>query len=103
MLSQIQFFGIKSAYLSYLTYFCRMEARAPLIRLAQDTLTYRRCAVTDTESKIGQMEDTRTEYRGALLWMKNVSGELDPDTYKQLEKFRKVVVGLTETILLKPK
>ncbi|GAU96549.1 hypothetical protein RvY_07979 [Ramazzottius varieornatus] len=68
----------------------RMEARAPLIRLAQDTLTYRRCAVTDTERKIEQMEDTRTEYRGALLWMKNVSEELDPDTYKRLERFRKV-------------
>ena len=24
------------------------------------------------------------------MWMKNVSTELDPDTYKQLEKFRKV-------------
>ncbi len=34
----------------------------------------------------------RTEYRGALLWMKNVSTELDPDTFRQLEKFRKVQV-----------
>ena len=24
------------------------------------------------------------------MWMKNISTELDPDTYKQLEKFRKV-------------
>lgn len=39
---------------------------------------------------INRMEAARTEYRGALLWMKNVSEELDPDTYKQLEKFRKV-------------
>jgi Arfaptin-like domain len=36
----------------------------------------------------------RTEYRGALLWMKNVSTELDPDTFRQLEKFRKVQVRL---------
>ena len=36
------------------------------------------------------MEKARTEYRGALMWMKNVSTELDPDTFKQLEKFRKV-------------
>ena len=36
------------------------------------------------------MEKSRTDYRGALMWMKNVSTELDPDTYKQLEKFRKV-------------
>ena len=32
------------------------------------------------------MEKVRTEYRGALMWMKNVSTELDPDTYKQLEQ-----------------
>ena len=36
------------------------------------------------------MEGARTEYRGALLWMKDQSTQLDPDTYKQLEKFRKV-------------
>ncbi|KAG1655885.1 Islet cell autoantigen 1 [Nymphon striatum] len=36
------------------------------------------------------METSRTSYRGALLWMKDVSQELDPDTYKRLEKFRKV-------------
>jgi hypothetical protein len=36
----------------------------------------------------------RTEYRGALLWMKNVSTELDPDTFRQLEKFRKVQVSV---------
>ncbi|OXB67500.1 hypothetical protein ASZ78_016722 [Callipepla squamata] len=35
------------------------------------------------------MEQYRTEYRGALLWMKDVSQELDPDLYKQMEKFRK--------------
>lgn len=36
------------------------------------------------------MEKCRNDYRGALLWMKNVSQELDPDTFKQLEKFRRV-------------
>ena len=29
------------------------------------------------------------------MWMKNVSQELDPDTYKQLEKFRKVFLELS--------
>jgi len=37
------------------------------------------------------MEKVRTEYRASLSWMKNVSQELDPDTYKQLERFRKVI------------
>lgn len=36
------------------------------------------------------METARTNYRGALMWMKNVSEELDPDMYKKLDKFRRV-------------
>lgn len=52
--------------------------------------TFRRRAIADTLLTISRMEKARTEYRGALLWMKDVSQELDPDTYKQLEKFRKV-------------
>ena len=36
------------------------------------------------------MEKCRNDYRGALLWMKDVSQQLDPDTFKQLEKFRRV-------------
>lgn len=32
------------------------------------------------------------EYRGALLWMNDVSKELDPEAYKQMERFRKVCV-----------
>ena len=43
---------------------------------------------------VDTMEKVRTEYRGALLWMRNVSTELDPDTFRQLEKFRKVQVDL---------
>lgn len=39
---------------------------------------------------VNEMEKCRNDYRGALLWMKNVSQELDPDTFKQLEKFRRV-------------
>lgn len=52
--------------------------------------TFRRRAIADTLLTVTRMEKARTEYRGALLWMKDVSQELDPDTYKQLEKFRKV-------------
>ena len=52
--------------------------------------TFRYRAISDTLLTINKMEGARTEYRGALLWMKKVSEELDPDMYKQLEKFRKV-------------
>ncbi|XP_061641172.1 islet cell autoantigen 1-like [Phyllopteryx taeniolatus] len=68
----------------------RMALCPPLKRLHQEVETFRRRAITDTLLTVGRMEKARTEYRGALLWMKDVSQELDPDTYKQLEKFRKV-------------
>lgn len=69
---------------------CRMALCTPLHRLHQEVETFRRRAIADTLLTVSRMEKARTEYRGALLWMKDVSQELDPDTYKQLEKFRKV-------------
>ncbi|XP_029924942.1 islet cell autoantigen 1-like isoform X1 [Myripristis murdjan] len=68
----------------------RLALCPPLHRLHQEVETFRRRAIADTLLTVGRMEKARTEYRGALLWMKDVSQELDPDTYKQLEKFRKV-------------
>ncbi|XP_039649329.1 islet cell autoantigen 1-like isoform X2 [Perca fluviatilis] len=68
----------------------RMALCPPLRRLHQEVETFRRRAIADTLLTVSRMEKARTEYRGALLWMKDVSQELDPDTYKQLEKFRKV-------------
>ncbi|XP_028248941.1 islet cell autoantigen 1-like isoform X1 [Parambassis ranga] len=68
----------------------RMALCPPLQRLHQEVETFRRRAIADTLLTVTRMEKARTEYRGALLWMKDVSQELDPDTYKQLEKFRKV-------------
>ncbi|KAM9835821.1 islet cell autoantigen 1-like [Aulostomus maculatus] len=68
----------------------RMALCPPLHRLHQEVETFRQRAIADTLLTISRMEKARTEYRGALLWMKDVSQELDPDTYKQLEKFRKV-------------
>ncbi|XP_068165219.1 islet cell autoantigen 1-like isoform X4 [Antennarius striatus] len=68
----------------------RMALRASLHRLHQEVETFRRRAIADTLLTVSRMEKARTEYRGALLWMKDASQELDPDTYKQLEKFRKV-------------
>jgi hypothetical protein len=46
--------------------------------------------VDDTQGTLRKMEKHRTEYRASLNWMKKVSQELDPDTNKQMEKFRKV-------------
>lgn len=77
----------------------RLALRGPLSRLYQEVETFRYRAISDTWLTVNRMEQSRTEYRGALLWMKDVSQELDPDTHKQMEKFRKVQtqVRLTKT------
>ncbi|PSN41802.1 Islet cell autoantigen 1 [Blattella germanica] len=68
----------------------RLTLRVPLLRLYQEVDTFRHRAIEDTMQNVYSMEKIRTEYRASLSWMKNVSQELDPDTYKQLERFRKV-------------
>ncbi|KAM6152451.1 islet cell autoantigen 1-like protein isoform 1-T1 [Erethizon dorsatum] len=70
----------------------RLALCTPLSRLKQEVATFSQRAVSDTLMTINQMEQARTEYRGALLWMKDVSQELDPDTLKHMEKFRKVQI-----------
>ena len=60
------------------------------MRLYSEVDTFRNRAIEDTLATVQRMEQARTEYRGALLWMKDGSNNLDPDTSKQLEKFRKV-------------
>lgn len=76
---------------------CRLALRGPLGRLYQEVETFRYRAISDTWLTVNRMEQSRTEYRGALLWMKDVSQELDPDTHKQMEKFRKVSLTLEVT------
>lgn len=68
----------------------RLSLRMPLVRLYQEIDTFQFRAITDTLQTVDKMEKARTAYRGALMWMKDVSHQLDPDTCKQLEKFRKV-------------
>ncbi|KAM8933870.1 islet cell autoantigen 1-like protein [Pelodytes ibericus] len=75
----------------------RLAICTPLSRLEQEMATFSGRAVSDTLLTINRMETARTEYRGALLWMKDVSQELDPDTYKQMEKFRKVQIQVRNT------
>nr|KAF7426875.1 hypothetical protein H0235_006569 [Vespula pensylvanica] len=68
----------------------RLALRVPLGRLYQEVETFRQRAIEDTLQNVQSMEKARTEYRAALSWMKNISQELDPDTSKQLERFRRV-------------
>ncbi|XP_056300195.1 islet cell autoantigen 1 [Pseudoliparis swirei] len=75
----------------------RLALRNPLCRLYQEVETFRYRAISDTWLTVNRMEQSRTEYRGALLWMKDVSHELDPDTHKQMDKFRKVQAQVRTT------
>ena len=68
----------------------RLGIRTPLQRLQQEVETFRQRAIADCSVTLQRMEKARTEYRAALLWMKDISENLDPDTHKQLEKFRTV-------------
>lgn len=63
--------------------------RPSLLRLLQEVETFRGRAVIDTHMTIQAMERERTEYRAALSWMKSASAQLDPDTGRGLDKFRK--------------
>lgn len=74
-----------------------LQLRSPLVRLYQEVETFRYRAISDTLVTVNRMEVARTEYRGALLWMKDVSEELDPDTSKQLQKFRTVQAQVKKT------
>lgn len=68
----------------------RVALRNPLVRLFQEVDTFHSRAVEDTACTVVEMEKVRTEYRGALMWMKNISQDFNPDHYHQLEKFREV-------------
>lgn len=68
-----------------------------LIRIYRDVQTFQYRAVADTFDTVEQMEKSRTTYRAALLWMKDVSKQLDPDAYNQMDKFKKVQTHVRNT------
>ena len=75
----------------------QLALRVPLVCLYQEVETFRYRTISDMLMTINRMEAARTEYRGALLWMADISENLDPYTYKQLEKFRKVQAQVKKT------
>ncbi|GFQ72918.1 islet cell autoantigen 1 [Trichonephila clavata] len=75
----------------------KLSLRLPLVRLYHEVETFQYRAIVDTLQTVEKMEKARTAYRGALMWMKDVSQQLDPDTCKQLEKFRKVQSNVRKT------
>lgn len=67
----------------------RIFIREPLLRLYHEVETFRGQAVSDMRATVSAMEKARTEYRAALSWMKSASAQLDPDTGRGLDNFRK--------------
>lgn len=68
----------------------RLCLRSSLARLHAELETFRFRAIQDTQLTVDKMEQARSDYRARLLWMADVSKELDPDHYKRLDKFRDV-------------
>ncbi|XP_028408936.1 islet cell autoantigen 1-like [Dendronephthya gigantea] len=68
----------------------RLTLRVPLVRLYQEVETFRHRAIGDTWETVNRMERLRSEYRAALLWMADISKELDPEAYRKLDKYREV-------------
>ncbi|WKX90104.1 hypothetical protein Q1695_009162 [Nippostrongylus brasiliensis] len=66
----------------------RAAVRLPLLRFFQELQVFTDRAIFDCSQTVEAVERARLEYRGSLLWMKKTSEELDPDTDRQLEKFR---------------
>uniref|UniRef100_A0A1I7XNJ8 AH domain-containing protein n=1 Tax=Heterorhabditis bacteriophora TaxID=37862 RepID=A0A1I7XNJ8_HETBA len=66
----------------------RVALRQPLVRFYQELHVFAERAIADCHQTVDAVERARLEYRGSLLWMKKTSEELDPDTDRQLEKFR---------------
>ncbi|CAH0729965.1 unnamed protein product, partial [Brenthis ino] len=67
----------------------RLSVRPPLLRLYHEVETFRCRAVKDMRTTVSAMEKARIEYRAALSWMKSSSAQLDPDTGRGLDNFRK--------------
>ncbi|CEF65300.1 Arfaptin homology (AH) domain and Arfaptin homology (AH) domain/BAR domain-containing protein [Strongyloides ratti] len=57
-------------------------------KIYTDVKTFNERAVGDCLQTIEMADKSRIEYRGSLLWMKNISEELDPDANNQMNKFR---------------
>ena len=81
---------------------CRLKMIPTLLRMRNEFSVFRDSAIRDLNYSIQLLEKARTEYRAALLWMKNVSEKLhDPDYKNQLIRFREVNMIVNRSSLFK--
>ena len=79
----------------------RLLLRSPLVRLFAEVETFRFRAIQDTQITVDKMEQARSDYRARLLWMADISKELDPDHNKRLDKYRDVSIIRFSAVSLK--
>ncbi len=73
----------------------RLGMLPSLARLQSECGVFQSTAIRDLNISIDRLEKARTDYRAALLWMKDVSEKLhNPDYHNQLAKFREVCVSV---------
>ncbi|XP_063699992.1 islet cell autoantigen 1 [Culicoides brevitarsis] len=63
--------------------------RPALVRFEHELTIFNNHAVRDASDTVVRMEKERTEYRAALSWMKSASQNMDPESCKDVQKFRK--------------
>ena len=67
----------------------RMDFDLPLMRLFQQVESLRGRGLADTLTAVKKLSRDQTSFRGAMLWMTDAARQLtDPDSPKQLEKYR---------------
>ncbi len=73
------------------TYTHRLGMLPSLARLQSECGVFQTTAIRDLNISIERLEKARTDYRAALLWMKDVSDKLhNPDYPNQLTRYREV-------------
>jgi len=78
----------------------RIQIVPSLHQLQHDLGVFLVSAVKDLSKSIEHLEKAQSEYRAAMLWLRNASTKLDdPDASKQLNKFREVKVVKCECTL----
>ena len=69
----------------------RLGLLPALARMQSECAVFESTAIRDLNFSIDRLEKARTDYRAALLWMKDVSERLrNPDYQNQLVRFREV-------------
>ncbi|XP_065916821.1 islet cell autoantigen 1-like protein isoform X2 [Dysidea avara] len=76
----------------------RIQIVPSLHQLQHDLGVFLVSAVKDLSKSIEHLEKARSEYRAAMLWLRNASTKLDdPDASKQLNKFREAQTQVKQT------